>query len=91
MGYLLDDDPSLKSFPINNGLFDDDRMGALWKPTDDDPHLDEVVILDTSDPPLAVLLGRTVVSPPKPIQNLNQILTLILIPGGLLSRISVSQ
>ncbi|KAF9501440.1 hypothetical protein BDN71DRAFT_707079 [Pleurotus eryngii] len=59
IGYLLDDDPSLKSFPINNGLFDDDRMGALWKPTDDDPHLDEVVILDTSDPPLAVLLGRT--------------------------------
>ncbi|KAF4563277.1 hypothetical protein EYR40_007008 [Pleurotus pulmonarius] len=60
MAYLLDDDPSLKSFPINNGLLDDDRMGALWKPTDDDPHLDEVTILDTSDPPLAVLLGRTV-------------------------------
>lgn len=76
MAYLLDDDPSLKSFPVNNGLLDDDRMGALWKPTDDDPHLDEVIILDTSDPPLAVLLGRTVVSPSKPNQITNQIFIL---------------
>ncbi|KAJ8462654.1 hypothetical protein ONZ45_g17860 [Pleurotus djamor] len=55
-----DDDPSLRTFPINNGLFDDDRMETVWKPKDEFAYSGDLVVLNTSYPPLNVLLGRTI-------------------------------